>query len=54
MPKQIDDLSDQIVTDDGEVKAHLASSENMTIPRMELEATLDAVKLARMVREELE
>ena len=33
-------------------KALLASSENMTIPRMELEAAVDAVKLAHMVREE--
>ena len=35
-------------------KAHLASSENMTIPRMELEAAVDAVKLALLVKDEFE
>ena len=35
-------------------KALLADSDRSTIPRMELEAALDAVKLARMVKRELE
>ena len=35
-------------------KAYLATSENMTIPRMELEAALDGVRLARMVKDEFD
>ena len=35
-------------------KSLLAGSENQTVPRLELEAALDAVKLAKVVQSELE